>query len=114
MIVSVLTTRDETGLTVCSSFLRRLRISLTCLILDRWLVKSYLQVLVIRAAKEKGIQVTCEVSPHHLFLTEDDADRIGLKRAMVKPPLVTAEDQKALWDNIDVIDCFATDHGNQI
>ncbi|XP_067032291.1 multifunctional protein CAD-like [Acropora muricata] len=68
------------------------------------------EVLVIRAAKEKGIQVTCEVSPHHLFLTEDDADRIGLKRAMVKPPLVTAEDQKALWDNIDVIDCFATDH----
>ncbi|XP_015768681.1 PREDICTED: CAD protein-like [Acropora digitifera] len=68
------------------------------------------EVLVIRAAKEKGIQVTCEVSPHHLFLTEDDADKIGLKRAMVKPPLVTAEDQKALWDNIDVIDCFATDH----
>ena len=68
-------------------------------------------MLVIRAAKEKGIQVTCEVSPHHLFLTEDDADRIGLKRVGVKPPLVTAEDQKALWDNIDVIDCFATDHG---
>lgn len=68
-------------------------------------------MLVIRVAKEKGIQVTCEVSPHHLFLTEDDADRIGLKRVGVKPPLVTAEDQKALWDNIDVIDCFATDHG---
>ncbi|XP_078362371.1 multifunctional protein CAD-like isoform X2 [Oculina patagonica] len=68
------------------------------------------EILVIRAAKEKGIQVTCEVSPHHLFLTEDDADRIGLKRVGVKPPLVTAEDQKALWDNIDVIDCFATDH----
>lgn len=68
------------------------------------------EVLVIRAAKERGIQVTCEVSPHHLFLTEDDADRIGIKRVGVKPPLVTAEDQKALWDNMDIIDCFATDH----
>lgn len=68
------------------------------------------EVLVIRAAKEKGIQVTCEVSPHHLFLTEDDADRIGIKRVGVKPALVTAEDQKALWDNLDIIDCFATDH----
>lgn len=66
---------------------------------------------MIRAAKEKGIQVTCEVSPHHLFLTEDDADRIGAKRYGVKPPLVTADDQKALWDNLDIIDCFATDHG---
>ncbi|CAH3149400.1 unnamed protein product [Porites evermanni] len=68
------------------------------------------EVLVIRAAKEKGIQVTCEVSPHHLFLSEDDAERIGIKRSGVKPPLVTVEDQKALWDNLDVIDCFATDH----
>lgn len=66
---------------------------------------------MIRAAKERGIQVTCEVSPHHLFLTEDDVDRIGIKRVGVKPPLVTAEDQKALWDNMDIIDCFATDHG---
>ena len=71
-------------------------------------------MLVIRAAKEKGIQVTCEVSPHHLFLTEDDAERIGIKRSGVKPPLVTIEDQKALWDNLDVIDCFATDHGKLI
>ena len=71
-------------------------------------------MLVIRAAKEKGIQVTCEVSPHHLFLTEDDAERIGIKRSGVKPPLVTIEDQKALWDNLDVIDCFATDHGKMI
>ena len=29
----------------------------------------------------------------------------------VKPPIVTSEDQKALWENLDVIDCFATDHG---
>ena len=58
--------------------------------------------------------MTCEVSPHHLFLTKDDADKIGVKRSGVKPALVTAEDQKALWDNIDIIDCFATDHGKML
>ena len=57
------------------------------------------------------MNVTCEVAPHHLFLTEDDAERLGYNRIKVKPPLVTAEDQKALWDNMDYIDCFATDHG---
>ena len=55
--------------------------------------------------------VTCEVAPHHLFLTEGDSSRIGSDRIKVKPPIVTEEDQKALWDNMDIIDCFATDHG---
>ena len=67
--------------------------------------------MIIRAAKEKGLPVTCEVAPHHLFLTEDDAARIGADRIKVKPPIVTEEDQKALWENMDIIDCFATDHG---
>ena len=30
------------------------------------------EVLLIKAAKERGIKVTCEVAPHHLFLTKDD------------------------------------------
>lgn len=68
------------------------------------------EILVIRLAKEKGLQVTCEVAPHHLFLTEEDTSRIGAERIKVKPAIVTAEDQKALWDNMDIIDCFATDH----
>ncbi|XP_050402847.1 CAD protein isoform X2 [Patella vulgata] len=68
------------------------------------------EILVIRAAKEKGLSVTCEVAPHHLFLTADDLDRIGQERGQVKPPLVRKEDQQALWDNMDIIDCFATDH----
>ena len=61
--------------------------------------------------KEKGFPVTCEVAPHHLFLTQDDVQKIGPTRGRVKPPLVTAEDQQALWENMDIIDCFATDHG---
>jgi len=68
------------------------------------------EILVIRAAKQRGLPVTCEVAPHHLFLTVDDAEKVGVKRIRVKPPIVSAEDQKALWDNMDIIDCFATDH----
>ena len=68
------------------------------------------EILLIRAAKEKGFPVTCEVTPHHLFLNETDRAWIGEGRAEVRPHLASVEDQQALWDNLDVIDCFATDH----
>jgi len=35
-------------------------------------------------------------------------------RSSVRPRLVTEEDRQCLWDNIDIIDCFATDHGEYI
>ncbi|CAG5127998.1 unnamed protein product, partial [Candidula unifasciata] len=68
------------------------------------------EIVVIRSAKERGLKITCEVSPHHLFLTTDDLATIGSGCGQVRPSLVTKEDQQALWDNMDVIDCFATDH----
>jgi carbamoyl-phosphate synthase/aspartate carbamoyltransferase/dihydroorotase len=68
------------------------------------------EILLIKAAKEKGIKVTCEVTPHHLFLTKSDIPTIGAGRSEVRPRLATADDQQALWDNLAVIDCFATDH----
>ncbi|XP_071393365.1 multifunctional protein CAD isoform X4 [Centroberyx affinis] len=68
------------------------------------------EILIIRAAKQKGIQVTCEVAPHHLFLCEDNVAEIGDGRAQVRPMLGTREDMEALWENLDIIDCFATDH----
>ncbi len=68
------------------------------------------EILLISKAKRKGIPVTCEVSPHHLFLTEEDGKDLPEGRAKVSPSLGTAEDQQALWDNLDVIDCFASDH----
>ena len=49
--------------------------------------------------------------PHHLFLTSDDATRLGGGKGEVRPCLVTQEDQNALWENMNIIDCFATDHG---
>lgn len=71
------------------------------------------EVLLIRAAKERGLRVTCEVCPHHLFLTADDIPAISNGhpgRGEVRPRLATREDMEALWQNMDVIDCFATDH----
>jgi dihydroorotase-like cyclic amidohydrolase len=77
------------------------------------------EILLIKAAKERGIKVTCEVCPHHLFLTADEsrspALEMGLElrvngRKEVRPRLATQRDVDALWENFDVIDCFATDH----
>jgi len=74
------------------------------------------EVLLIKAAKEKGIKVTCEVSPHHLFLNNEDLTGFGnlsgltFGRKEVRPRLASKKDMNALWENLDVIDCFATDH----
>ncbi len=68
------------------------------------------EIELIRAAKAAGMQVTCEVSPHHLFLTEQDEPRIGSGRAEVRPRLASSQDCAALRANLGIIDCFATDH----
>jgi dihydroorotase-like cyclic amidohydrolase len=71
------------------------------------------EVLLIKAAKERGIKVTCEVCPHHLFISQDDIPAISRGhpgRGEVRPRLATREDVDSLWKNMDVIDCFATDH----
>ncbi len=68
------------------------------------------EILLIKAVKEKGLPVTCEVTPHHLFLSQADIPHIGAGRSEVRPRLATQADQDALWSNLEVIDCFATDH----
>ena len=71
------------------------------------------EILLIKAAKERGLKVTCEVTPHHLFLTRDDIPAISQGhpgRGEVRPRLASRQDVEALWANLDVIDCFATDH----
>jgi carbamoyl-phosphate synthase/aspartate carbamoyltransferase/dihydroorotase len=67
------------------------------------------EIALVRAAKEAGAALTCEVTPHHLFLTDADARRLGPYGTM-RPPLATESDVAALWDNFDIIDCIATDH----
>jgi carbamoyl-phosphate synthase/aspartate carbamoyltransferase/dihydroorotase len=68
------------------------------------------EILLIRAAKEKGLNITCEVTPHHLFLTREDIPALGEGRGEVRPRLATPADRDALWANLEVVDCFATDH----
>jgi dihydroorotase-like cyclic amidohydrolase len=68
------------------------------------------EIAIIRAAKEMGINVTCEVTPHHLFLTQDDIKSDYTGRGEVRPRLATDEDRQSLWANLDIIDCIATDH----
>lgn len=63
----------------------------------------------IKKAKEEGLPVTCEVTCHHLFLTENDTNHLR-SYGIMKPPLATKADQQALWDNINSIDCIASDH----
>lgn len=66
---------------------------------------------LVRDAKAKGLPVTCEVTPHHLFLTED-AVRGYNTDAKVAPPLRTAADNEALINGLKdgTITCIGTDH----
>ncbi len=68
------------------------------------------EIDLIRRAKDKGINVTCEVTPHHLFLTAEIANTIGFGRSEVRPRLAKDADRQALRSSLAVIDCFATDH----
>lgn len=67
---------------------------------------------MVRAAKAEGLPVTCEVTPHHLFLTEDDIDDAYPTALKVNPPLRTAEDAHALVDGVidGTVDAIASDH----
>ncbi len=68
-------------------------------------------VALIRDAKKKGLDVSCSVSIHHLFLTDEELkDFDGNKK--VSPPLRTDNDAKALIKGLEdgVIDIITTDH----
>ncbi|MFN3334615.1 MAG: dihydroorotase, partial [Caldilinea sp.] len=67
------------------------------------------EIELIRAAKERGVFVTCEATPHHLFLSTDDLPRLGARGDM-RPRLATPDDVAALWEHLEAIDIFATDH----
>ncbi len=67
------------------------------------------EIRLIARAKDRGLAITCEVSPHHLLLDRGDGARLG-SLGTVRPPLASPEDVQSLWDHLEVIDCFATDH----
>ncbi|MGI9628115.1 MAG: dihydroorotase [Longimicrobiales bacterium] len=66
---------------------------------------------LIRAAKERGVPVSAEVTPHHLVLTHDAVDGYGTEHK-VEPPLRTDADVQAVRSGLaeGVLDAVATDH----
>lgn len=68
-------------------------------------------VRMIRAAKERGVRVTAEVTPHHLVLTDEALEGYDSNFKMY-PPLRSLEDVEALVEGLrdGTIDCVATDH----
>ncbi len=77
-------------------------------------ISSQLSIEVIRAAKARGLPVTCGVSVHHLVLNEND---IGAYRTFFKlsPPLRTEQDRRALVDAVadGTIDVIVSGHDPQ-
>lgn len=71
-------------------------------------VSSRRELEAVIEAKEAGKNVTCEATPHHLFLTELTRQELGAVGCM-KPTLKSADDVKFLWDNLQYIDIFASD-----
>jgi dihydroorotase len=65
----------------------------------------------VRAARQSGLHVTCEVTPHHFALTEEAVGEYDTY-AKMNPPLRAAEDRDAMIEGLldGTIDCIATDH----
>jgi allantoinase len=66
-------------------------------------------VELVTAARERGVDATCETCPHYLTLTEDDLATLGA-RAKCAPPLRRAEEREALWRSIGDVAFIASDH----
>ena len=65
----------------------------------------------VRAAKDRGVRVSCEVTPHHLTLTDEQLVGYGTNYKM-NPPLREGADVEAMLEGLcdGSIDCIATDH----
>lgn len=66
---------------------------------------------LIKKAKSDGLKITCEVTPHHLVLTDEDIKDYDPNKKM-NPPLRSKEDQESLINGVldGTIDVLATDH----
>jgi len=64
----------------------------------------------VRFAKQRGLEVTCEVTPHHFTLTDEDVTYDS--RYKMNPPLAGREDREALLEGLadGTVDAIATDH----
>lgn len=67
---------------------------------------------LVRRGKADGVKVTCEVTPHHMFLSEDCIDEHYNTNLKVNPPLRSREDASAVVAGVldGTVDCIVTDH----
>lgn len=74
-------------------------------------VSSAKTLELVRNAKRDGLNVTCEVTPHHLYFHAEQIDPNN-KSFKMNPPIRSHEDQLALWEGLNdrTIDFVATDH----
>jgi dihydroorotase len=68
-------------------------------------------VQAVEAAKAAGVRITCEATPHHLTLTDEEVRSLDARFKM-NPPLRSEADRQALLEGLrsGAIDCIATDH----
>ncbi len=88
-------------------------------VMEKSKTKNRLHVAHVSSKKELNYakhnkmknQISVEVSPHHLFMSDKDLQTLGAFAEM-KPGLKTEEDRRALWDGVQngMVDAIATDH----
>jgi dihydroorotase len=66
----------------------------------------------VRSAKAAGVAISCEASPHHLCLTDEEVRSLDPQRFKMNPPLRSEADRQALIAGLrdGTVDCIATDH----
>jgi len=69
-------------------------------------------VAAVRVAKAAGARISCEATPHHLCLTDEEVRALDASRFKMNPPLRSEADRQALLEGLrdGTIDCIATDH----
>ncbi len=69
-------------------------------------------VEAVCAAKAAGVEISCEASPHHLCLTDEEVRSLDPARFKMNPPLRSEADRQALIEGLrdGTIECVATDH----
>jgi len=72
-------------------------------------IPSQQMLEAIIEAKKEGLPISCGVTPHHLFLTDTDGEKLG-PFGLMKPPLMQKNEVDYLWKNLEYIDVVESDH----
>jgi dihydroorotase len=72
-------------------------------------VSSRAELEFVLRAKDEGLPITCGITPHHLFLTAEDGEKLGPYGRM-KPTLKSQKDIDFIWQHLDGVDIIESDH----